>query len=289
MLKLIDRVLKKLSPSLHARLKQGFRAYKKKANPKLTREEFISLLRNELKIHRGATVFIHSSMRNLYLDFDKGDILGILREVVGPDGTLAFPCWQFNTRAEDYIKENKIVFDLRNSPSAMGKLPDELRKDPAAFRSFHPTNSVVAIGKNAKELTEGHELDIYPCGVQSPFYKLIKFNARILGLGVTVDNLTFVHSVEDTMKSSFPLKTRNDEVYDCLCIDSDGKEKIVKTLVASAAISHRNVYDFFKKYIPASMYRNVRVKNMDFFSLDSPELFDQLKQLASSNKTIYHY
>src|SRR6186713_1121794 len=145
MLKLLDQTLKKISPALHAIVKQRFRSYKKQSNPKLSRDEFISLLKNDLRISSGDTVFIHSSMRNLYLDFGKNEILEILKHVVGPDGTLAFPCWQFNVRAEDYIKENEIVFDIVNSPSAMGKLPDELKNDPHAFRSFHPTNSVVAI------------------------------------------------------------------------------------------------------------------------------------------------
>lgn len=289
MLKLIDQILRKISPSLHGRLKQGFRSYKKKTNPTLSKEEFISLLRNDLKIKQGDTVFIHSSMRNLYLDFGKNEILALLLEVVGVEGTLAFPCWHFNVRAEDYIKEHDIVFDVRHSPSAMGKIPDELRMDPKSFRSFHPTNSVVAIGKNAKELTTGHESDIYPCGFQSPFYKLVDFKAKILGIGVTVDNLTFVHAVEDTIKSDFPIKTRNEEIYTCKCIDANGEEKMIDTLVASKAIGHRDVFGFFKKYIPSSMYRCVKTKSMDFFSLDAPELYTQLKELALKNKSIYHF
>ena len=289
MLKQIDQILKKLSPSLHAKLKQGFRSYKKKTNPTLSRAEFISTLTNDLAIRKGDTVFIHSSMRNLYLDFGKNEILSLLLEVVGEEGTLAFPCWHFNVRAEDYIKEHRIVFDIRNSPSAMGKIPDELRMNPKAFRSFHPTNSVVAIGKNASELVKDHESDIYPCGTQSAFYKLIQFNAKILGIGVTVDNLTFVHAVEDTMKGNFPIKTRNDEVYSCNCIDSNGNEQIIKTLVASKAISHRDVFGFFKKHVPTSMYRSPKIKNMDFFSLDAPALYNQLKELALKNKSIYHF
>jgi aminoglycoside N3'-acetyltransferase len=289
MLKLIDQVLRRISPALHAKLKQGFRSYKKKANPKLSKDEFLQILRHDLRIKHGDVVFIHSSMRNLYLDFEKNEILPLLQEAVGQEGTLAFPCWQFNVRAEDYIRENDPVFDLKNSPSAMGKLPDELRLDPRASRSFHPTNSIVAIGKHARVLTDGHEKGIYPCGDQSPFYKLIGLNAKVAGIGVTVDNLTFVHTVEDTMKDEFPLKTRNEEVFPCRCIDGDGNEHIVQTLVASRAISHRDVFGFFKEHIPLSMYRPVKVKNMDFFSLDVPPLFEELKKLAKQNKSIYHF
>jgi aminoglycoside 3-N-acetyltransferase len=289
MLKWIDRTLKRISPSLHAKLKGGYRSYKKTSNPKLSREEFLNILQTNLGVRSGDTVFVHSSMRNLYLDFDKKEVLDLLTQAVGADGTLAFPCWHFNIRAEDFIRENDPVFDIKNSAAAMGKLPDELRLDPKAFRSFHPTNSVVAIGKNARWLTEGHELGIYPCGEQSPFYKLVPLQAKVIGIGVTVDNLTFVHAVEDTMKEKFPIKTRNEKVLSCRCIDASGQSRVVNTLVASTAIQHRDVFGFFKKYIPSSMYRNCKVKGMDFFSLDAPETFAQLKKLALDNKTIYRF
>jgi aminoglycoside 3-N-acetyltransferase len=289
MLKQIDQLLKKFLPAIHAKLKQKFRSYKKKTNPTLSREEFKLLLTHELNVNCGDTLFIHSSMRNLYFDFDKQEILSLLQELVGEEGTLAFPCWQFNVRAEDYIREHDIVFDIKNSPSQMGKIPDELRMNPYAFRSFHPTNSVIAIGKNAQALTAGHETDIYPCGFHSPFYKLIEFKAKIIGIGVTVDNLTFVHTVEDTIKDDFPIKTRNEEIYSCKCIDNNGDVKFINTLVASKAISHRDVFGFFKKHIPGSMYHYPKIKGMDFFSLDAASLYDRLKKLALENKSIYHF
>jgi aminoglycoside 3-N-acetyltransferase len=289
MLKSIDAILKRTSPWLHGRLKQWFRSFKKKTNPQLSKAEFVHLLKSNLGIKQGDVVFIHSSMRNLYLDFDKGDVLNVLSEVVGPDGTLLFPCWQFNVRAEDYIRENDIVFDLKKTPSAMGKIPDVLRADPKAFRSFHPTNSVVAIGKHARELTTGHETDIYPCGEASPWHKMLRYPSKIIGLGVTVDNLTFVHAIEDKMRDTFPVKTRNPEVYSCKCIDATGDVRYIDTLVASKAIGHRNVYDFFKKHVSARIYRDVKMKNMTFFSLDAVPAFDELTALALKNKTIYSY
>jgi aminoglycoside 3-N-acetyltransferase len=289
MLKTIDSLLRKISPAFHSKAKKYFRFFKKKTNPQLTKQEFIALLTEKLNLKKGDVAFVHSSMRNLYLDFDKSLILEILKEVVGSEGTLLFPCWQFNIRAEDFIKQNEIVFDIKNTPSAMGKLPDILRSQQGAYRSFHPTNSIVAIGKHAKELTTDHEKGLFPCGEQSPLYKMMKYNAKIIGMGVTVDNLTFVHVVEDTMMNDFPIKTRNDEVFDCRCINAEGNEEIIKTLVASKEIGHRDVFGFFKKFIPHPIYRSLNVKNIDFFSLDSVEGFKALKDLASSGKTIYNF
>lgn len=287
MIKLIDKYLVKVSPSLHRYVKKRFNAYKKKYSPRLTKEAFVAILEDDLKIKKGDVLFIHASMRRLYLDFPKYEIMPILQESVGEEGTLLFPCWQFNTRAETYINENEIVFSYRDSPSAMGKLSDVLRSHPNACRSFHPTNSVIAIGRHAQELTQGHEDDIYPCGVHSPLYKMMKYKAKVLGIGVTVDNLTFVHVIEDTIKDKFPVKTRSDEIYNCTCIDRDGHQKTIHTLVATKAVSNRDVTAFFEREIPQEICTRITRQGMSFFSSETPQLYEKIKECAGRNQTIY--
>ena len=287
MIKLIDKYLIKISPRLHGYFKKQFNSYKKKYHPKLTKEAFKTILTDDLKIKSGDVLFIHSSMRRLYLDFPKHEIMPILQELVGDEGTLLFPCWQFNIRAEDYINENEIVFSRRDSPSAMGKLSDVLRSNKNAFRSFHPTNSVIAIGKRAQELTQGHEEDIYPCGIKSPLYKMIKYNAKVIGIGVTVDNLTFVHVIEDTIKEKFPIKTRADEVFKCACIDQEGNQGIINTLVATKAVSNRDVTAFFNREIPQDICTRITKEGMSFFSSETPQLYEKIKECAERGQTIY--
>ncbi|MEK6780490.1 MAG: AAC(3) family N-acetyltransferase [Bacteroidota bacterium] len=289
MFKRLDQFLRQHFPALHGWLKGYTRSFKKSVNPQLSRAEFVQVLRNDLKIKAGDILFVHSSMRNLYLSFDKQEILNILLDAVGQEGTLLFPCWHFNIRAEDYIKQHDVVFDFKTSPSAMGRISDVLRSNPLAHRSLHPTNSVIAIGKHAAELTAGHEADIYPCGIHSPWHKMMKYNAKVIGVGVTVDNLTFVHAIEDFIKSDFPIMTRMEKIFSCKCIDRSGKEIMIGTLVASTKISPRDVVGFFKKHISTSAYRPVKVKNMDFFSLDTVPIFDEIKNLALADKTIYKF
>lgn len=287
MIKKIDLLLKQFSPALHFKAKKWFNDLKKKFHPKITKKEFIDLLQQQLKIQPGDTVFIHSSMRKLYLDFPKSEILNILQEIVGIDGTLIFPCWHFNTRAEEYIQEHDIVFSIKESPSAMGKISDQLRYHPTAFRSLHPTNSVIAIGKNAQFLVEGHEQDVYPCGLQSPFYKMMSLNAKVIGIGVSVENLTFVHVIEDVIKEAFPVQTRSTKIYDCPCINSKGEKIILSTKVATPAVTKRNVTAFFDRYISQAICHRIRYKKMDFFSSSTPELFESIENCAKKGQTIY--
>ena len=128
----------------------------------------------------------------------------MLIEIVGEEGTLIFPAWHFNYRAEDYLNKD-LIFDLKRSPSAMGLLSELARRNKMAYRSVHPTTSIVAIGKYAKELTEEHQNSIYPCGEKSPYYKMMKYNAKIIGLGVTSHFVSFLHCPEDVVITSYSI------------------------------------------------------------------------------------
>ena len=84
----------------------------------------------------------------------------------------------------------------------------------------------------------------------------------MLGIGVTVDNLTFVHVIEDTIKDKFPVKTRSDEIYNCTCIDRDGHQKTIHTLVATKAVSNRDVTAFFEREIPQEICTRITRQGM---------------------------
>lgn len=287
MIRTLENAILRFFPGQHQAVKAWYNRVKKRVHPRLSQAELMDLLTGPLGIQPGEVVFFHTSMRSLYLGFDKREILGMLREAVGEAGTLVFPCWPFNIRAEEYLRAHEVALDVRNTPSAMGKLSDVVRKLPGSARSLHPTNSVVALGPHAEILTAGHEAGLYPCGEQSPFYKLIAHDARIVGLGVTVDNLTFVHTVEDTNPDVFPVKTRLDEVFTTQVIDHAGETRTVETLVASPAASRRDVSAFFQAEVPPSVCTSLTVKGMPFFTTKAPALYDQLKTLALAGKTIY--
>lgn len=273
-------------PEVFIRLRKIYRTTLKRLNSPISEQELRKILAEELGISKGSIVFIHSSVDNLNIRFDTLRLLEILLETVGEEGTIVFPCWHFTYRAEDYLRSGK-VFDVRRSPSALGMLSEMARRYPGAKRSLHPTNSIVAIGKNAEAIIGTHHLDIYPCGEKSPYYIAMQLGGIIAGIGVNAHFMSFVHCPEDLIKQQFPLKTRHDEIFETKVKKEDGTIAIVKTLAAHPQIKNNDINGFLKKYIQESICRNITMKGNRFFIAHPKELFDSIIELSKENKTIY--
>lgn len=284
---LLGRFIFKLVPlSTFVKFRKIYRLSINKLYSPLDESGFRKVLTEDLNITTGSVVFIHSSIDNLYISFDVLRLLEILLETVGPEGTLVFPCWHFTYRAEDYLRKGEI-FDVRRSPSALGMLSEMARRYPGAKRSLHPTNSIVAIGKQAEFFTEAHHTDIYPCGESSPYYRVMQLGGIIVGIGVNVHFMSFVHCVEDVMKDKFPLKTRLNELFTSKVKDSKGNMLEVKTLAAHPMIRNNDIMAFVKKHIPALICKNIQVKGNRFFRANAQLLFKEMENLAKKGITIY--
>jgi len=267
-------------------LRNMYRLVLKKVYRPLSEKAFISILTQRIGIEKGSVVFIHSSVDTLNINFSVFRLLEILLETVGPEGTLVFPAWHFTSRAEEYLNKG-LVFDVRRSPSALGLLSELARRHPGAVRSIHPINSIVAIGKHAQEIVGEHGSSVYPADEASPYFKIMKYNGIIAGLGVDTHFLSFVHCPEDVIKHQFPIKTRLDEVFDAKVKSQDGSIVIIKTLVAHPQIKYHDINGFLKRYIQPSVCSNFTSKGNRFFVARSKELFDAIVELSKEDKTIY--
>ena len=284
----VKKIIRYIFPEyLINKIKYKYRKFCRKLHKPLSEECFRNILVQKLGIKKGDTLFIHSSMDFLNINFSPFELLKLLIDAVGKEGTLIFPAWHFNYRAEDYLQDENSIFDMKHSPTVLGLLPELARRMPDAHRSIHPVNSIVAIGANAKEIVAGHEQDIYPCGVSSPYYKMLKYNAKILGIGVNSLFLSFVHCPEDVMKNDFPLQTRTDKSYFGKVKLANGEVINVETLPAHKNIQNRNVPKFLKKYVSKSIYSEHKIRGNIFFIADANALFNRMIELAKQNKTIY--
>jgi len=256
------------------------------AAPPISEDGFRDLLRERLGVVEGATVFVHSSAASLRTEFPFYRVLALLREVVGPEGTLLFPSWHYHGRAEDHLAGDP-VFDVRRSPTTMGIIAEFGRRLDGAVRSLHPTNSVVAVGPLADELTRDHPRSVWPCGPESPIYRVSGSSGIILGLGVSAHNLSFVHAIEDELQDRFPVEVRSPIRYEGRVRGVDGREHVVPTLVHHRRIRWRNVEGFLERHVTPSAFEAHRIGGASFFRADAPRLLDEMRALARRDITIY--
>ena len=175
-----------------------------------------------LGVCEGDMILVHSSLNGLrrgYADYDAvtpKNVIDTLLAAVGEQGTLMLP-------ALSYISVNKTqnLFDQKNTPSCVGIIPEIFRKEYPVYRSMHPTHSVSAMGKYAKEITMRHGEDRSPVGENSPFRRMLEYNAKILMLGCGLITMTYMHGVEEAVGTDYVMASDRWEFR----MKEDGKEE----------------------------------------------------------------
>lgn len=164
-----------------------------------------------LEIDRKGTLLIHSSLKSIGpVVGSAGTVLNAFSEYM-KDGLLVFP-----THTWSYINANNPNYFVETSPSCVGLLPELFRKRPNVVRSLHPTHSVAALGKDAKEFVEGDELFDTPCARGSTWGKLLDRKATIMLLGVDLRRNTFIHGIEEWMDIPGRLSDEHEQLYTIL-------------------------------------------------------------------------
>jgi aminoglycoside 3-N-acetyltransferase len=147
-------------------------------------------------------VLVHAALRSVGPVLGGADqILGALRDAVGPEGTiLGYADWQ--GEPAEFLdhpewREHFPPFDPLASRATRdnGFFPEMLRTTPGALRSGNPGASMAAIGGRAEWFTADHALD-YGYGPQSPLGKLVEVGGKTLMLGATLDHMTLLHHAE---------------------------------------------------------------------------------------------
>lgn len=285
----VQQLIKKMLPSSTVaavkRTKAKWKAARIAKLPKLSSAELRQVLTEDLGIAAGDVVFVHSSLDALNVDFPSTSILAMLLEVIGPEGTILVPTYP-KLGSYAFLKSGE-VFDVRKTPSYMGLLTELARRNKNAVRSLHPTKSVVAIGKHAKELTATHHLSSYPYSWQSPYAKIRDYNGKIVGIGVPSQKISCVHCVEDEMGDAFPVRPYHDELFAAKCIDYDGNVRIVETYGHNMSKTQFDLPTFMKKYVAGEICNDISAKGMPVFRADACKLHNRLLELARSGITIY--
>jgi aminoglycoside 3-N-acetyltransferase len=152
----------------------------------------------DLGVTPGRTLWVQSSWNEFFnVPMRPSEVIDLLRELLGPDGTLAMPAFPID-------QDPGKVFMVDRAPVYTGLLCEVFRRTPEVRRSIHLGASVCAIGPNAEFLIKDHHLIPMPWGKDSPFCRLMEVDALMLGLGAGFNFMTPLHAVECLLYDEVP-------------------------------------------------------------------------------------
>jgi len=156
----------------------------------LTKNEIFDTLK-KLNLKSNDAIMIHSSLRSIgEIEGRAEGLLDALKEYF-KDGLIMIPShtWSF-------MNKDGQVLDLNEPNSCVGELANVALRE-GFVRSFHPTHSIVAWGKNANEYIKNDDISVTPTNPDGCFGRLHEIDAKILFLGALLSKNTFIHTIEE--------------------------------------------------------------------------------------------
>jgi len=199
----------------------------------LNKERLIDAL-HQLGLNRGMTVCVHSSLSRLgYIKGGADSVIDAIMETVGPNGCVLMPCFSMRGSMQSFL-DGKEPFSVRTTPSQVGLITEVFRNRPGVLRSLHPTSSVAAWGKNAKEFIHDHEKSLTPFGENTPYGRLAcRDDAYILMIETHIHSL--LHHLQERV--DFPNLFLAGEREACI-LDEGGHVRKISTKVMRPRIPY---------------------------------------------------
>lgn len=224
------------------------------------------------------SIMVHSSMKSI------GEVDGGADTVVDAfmeffkDGLFMTPTHTWAQMSREYS-----VFDPKTEPACVGIIPNIFRKREGVVRSLHPTHSIAAYGKDAKEFIKGEENATSPCPPGGCWDRLREIDAKILLLGVTHTRNTYIHSVDEVMGIEDRL---TDEPTLMHIVMPDGSQKDVQMYRHfNRFLQTGNFSDEFDKMMQAfydlGVAKEVRFGDATCILCDAKKIFDVCYKLFS--------
>jgi aminoglycoside 3-N-acetyltransferase len=162
------------------------------------KDDIIEGLRN-LGVNPGDAVFFHNSLSSMgYVECGAETVIDAFLEAVGHRGTVAVNSCHFNGWHCEYAQTNRTpAFDVRRSPSRMGRITEVFRHHPGAVRCLDSSNPICSIGHHAEYLAEGAIRCFTPCGRDTAWGKLGELDAHYMFLGTGWNSCTMMHACEE--------------------------------------------------------------------------------------------
>lgn len=169
----------------------------------INRKEIISALEGA-GLSAGDNVFLHSNIIPFgHIAGGEDAVIDAFFDVIGKEGSLVMPSYTNSFIYFDGklpVSQNQRPFDISNPEEIMIEgLHEVFFNRYGVLRSPHPSHSVLAGGKAARELIRGHNENDPPCGSTSPFGKLLELGGKLVWFGADISSGAFLHFLEDGM------------------------------------------------------------------------------------------
>ena len=181
----------------------------------LTKQDIFAFL-EKMGIRHTDTVTIHAALRKVVEIENGADVLiDGLKEYLS-EGLLLVP-----THTWANVNPKNPVFDVRQTVPCIGTLAKvaAFRKD--GIRSLHPTHSMAAFGKNARDYIAGEEKSHTPAPVGGALSRLYDAQGKVLLLGIGHERNTYLHAVDEMIDVKNRIAEKG---FDATVIDWDGRE-----------------------------------------------------------------
>ena len=239
----------------------------------LSRDQLIQDF-NRAGIQPGDHLMVHASLSKMgFIEGGAETVVKVLKETVGEEGTILMPTSPIARLQLDYVTDNPL-FDVLNTPSAMGNISEVFRTSDGVVRSYHPTEPVAAWGAKAYEYIKDHTTKNTPYHWDSPYGKLIQHGGKILYIGVTLDNAgTHLHTLEDALDVGVPVYCSKE--FKLQVCDYEGKEMFVATKVHNPEYSKKRRCDeLLPMFLQEGVYSEVMIGKAKTLLFDAKKMFE---------------
>jgi aminoglycoside 3-N-acetyltransferase len=259
--------------SLKLKKRQATLLNQQQSGQGLAKEELKESLRNA-GILPGDHLMVHASLSKMgFIEGGADTVVEVLKEMVGEEGLILMPTSPIARLQLDYVSVNPL-FDVLDTPSAMGKVSEVFRTSAGVVRSYHPTEPVAAWGAQAYEYIKDHTNKNTPYHWDSPYGKLIQHGGKILYIGVTLDNAgTHLHTLEDALDVGIPVYYAQE--FKLPVRDYEGNELIITTKVHNPGYSKKRRCDeLLPMFLREGVYREVYIGKAKTLVFDAKKMFD---------------
>ncbi len=270
---LIPNFLKEIFRSLKRKKRQAELLNQQQSGQGLTKDDLKQSLLNA-GIQPDDHLMVHASLSKMgFIEGGAETVVKVLKETVGEEGTILMPTSPIARLQLDYVSDNPL-FDVLNTPSAMGNISEVFRISDGVVRSYHPTEPVAAWGAKAYEYIKDHTTKNTPYHWDSPYGKLIQYGGKILYIGVTLDNAgTHLHTLEDALDVGVPVYYSKE--FKLPVCDYEGKDMFVATKVHNPEYSKKRRCDeLLPMFLQEGVYSEVMIGKAKTLVFDAKKMFE---------------